>query len=202
MAGAGLAVGLGEDHIPFDVSRGAVTDIEVSLPLMESTGDVRPILRIDLTSPRVLTVPASDGQKRVAREPTFGQLLRAGLRTLGPLHRLYCDPLPDEVFHRVKAAAEGPPTRRVEFEVFRQQRFSNRSKERYEVVGVTGWSTGRCRVGWCRGRNGPVACTSAPTASPGPAVGRQGGDFPREPGSVAIQTDPRCGRAWLARQSG
>lgn len=138
VAGADLAIGLGEDHIPFDVERGDVTDSMVSLPSAEGDSRIIPILRVQLTSPLFLTETGPNRQKRAVLRPTFGQLVRAGLRTLGPLHRLYGEPLPDDVFHRVKEAAEAVPTLRTQFAEFRQERFSNRSKERYEVVGVTG----------------------------------------------------------------
>lgn len=141
VAGADLALGLGDDHIPFDVERGPVTDSEVSLAAdPPARGEGGENVRIALASPLFLTESTPDGRKRAVTQPTFGQLVRAGLRTLGPLHRLYGEPLPDDLFHGVKAAAEAVPTLRSAFAAFRQRRFSNRSKERYEVIGVTGWA--------------------------------------------------------------
>ena len=141
VAGADLAIGLGDDHIPFDVERGKVTDSVVSLVAdapARGNGGLR--IRLALTSPLFLTETFPDGRKRTVLEPTFGQLIRAGLRTLGPLHKLYGEAIPDDLFRRVKVAAEAVPTIRGEFAEFRQERFSNRSKDRYEVVGVIGWA--------------------------------------------------------------
>lgn len=100
------------------------------------------------TSPLFLTEAGPSRQKRAVLRPTFGQLLRAGLRTLGPLHRLDGEPLPDDVFHRVKEEAEGVPTVRGGVRRIPAGRFSNRSKERYEVVGVTGWAEFGPVPGW------------------------------------------------------
>ena len=141
VAGADLAIGLGDDHIPFDVTRtGASGDSVVSLPPPADNGDMVPRVRVTLTAPLFLNEATPDGRKRAVREPTFGQLMRAGLRTLGPLHRLYGEPLAEDVFHLVKVAAEAVPTIRTEFAEFRQERFSNRSKDRYDIFGVTGWA--------------------------------------------------------------
>ncbi len=140
VAGADLAIGLGDDHIPFDVDRGKATDSVVSLPAEGVAGEAIPSLRIDLASPLFLTETFPDGRKRTVLEPTFGQLVRAGLRALGPLHKLYGEAIPDDLFRRAKAAAEAVPTIRGEFAEFRQERFSNRSKDRYDMFGVTGWA--------------------------------------------------------------
>ena len=140
VAGADLAIGLGDDHIPFDVERGKVTDSVVSLAADGGSGEEGRQLRIVFTSPLFLSESTPDGRKRTVVEPTFGQLIRAGLRTLGPLHKLYGEAIPDDLFRRVKVAAEAVPTIRGEFAEFRQERFSNRSKDRYEVVGITGWT--------------------------------------------------------------
>lgn len=40
----------------------------------------------------------------------------------------------------MKATAESVPTVRAEFTEFQQGRFSNRTKERYDVAGVVGWA--------------------------------------------------------------
>ena len=139
VAGADLAIGLGEDHIPFDVARidSATFDIELLLPIVPTPGDVAAV-RVELTSPLFLTETDAGGRKRPLTGPTFGQLVRAGLRTLGPLHRLYGLPLPDGVFAAVKAAGANVPMIGSRFEEFRQGRFSNRTKDRYEMVGVIG----------------------------------------------------------------
>lgn len=139
VAGADLGLGLGTDHIPFDViPAGPPIDSTLSLP--EPAGDgVVSRVRVALTAPLFLTESALDRRKRLVGEPTFGQLLRAGLRTLGALHRLYGDPLPEAWFGAVKGAAEVVPTIRTRFTLFGQGRVSNRSKKRYELAGVVGW---------------------------------------------------------------
>ncbi len=139
VAGADLGLGLGGDHIPFDVAQvRPPTDTALSLP-EPAGGGVIPRVRVALTAPLFLAETGADRRKRVVREPTLGQLMRAGLRTLGALHRLYGDPLPEEWFKTVKAASEAVPTLRLGFAEFGQGRVSNRSKERYELAGVVGW---------------------------------------------------------------
>ncbi len=139
--GADLAIGLGDDHVLFDVEPGPDRTTEACLPL---SSDDRPgwssWARIDLTSPLFLQSSGTGKRKEVVRCPTFGELLRAALRLFGPLYRLYAEPLPEEVFGRVKAAAEAVGTLDAHFSDFGQRKWSNRSKERFELHGITGWA--------------------------------------------------------------
>jgi hypothetical protein len=67
--------------------------------------------------------------------------LRASLRTIGPLCRLYGRPLPDEVFRPLKELAGGVPTRSVSFGVCEQPKWSNRTEQHGMVRGVVGTGT-------------------------------------------------------------
>ncbi|OWK41138.1 hypothetical protein [Fimbriiglobus ruber] len=141
IGGADLAIGLGDDRILFDLEPGGGNaDRELTLPPGPGDEPPVPLVRVDLTSPLFLNETGADDHRRPVLRPTLAQLLRATLRTLGPLHRLYADPLPDAVFGAVKAAAAEVPTIRAEFHEFRQGRFSNRTKDRYEMVGAVGWA--------------------------------------------------------------
>jgi hypothetical protein len=139
LGGADLAIGLGDDHVLFDVEPGTDRQAEVHLPLgpADRPGSVA-WARVELTSPLFLQSSGPSGRKRVVERPTFGDLVRAGLRTLGPLHRLYGEPLPDDVFARVKMAAEGVPTIEAHFRDFGQRKWSHRQKEGFDLRGITG----------------------------------------------------------------
>ena len=141
IGGADLAIGLGEDHVLFDLETGEPDrKSTMHLPFeVDSSPDV-PTVRIELTAPLFLNEARSDGRKRPVLSPSFGQLLRAGLRVLGPLHKLYATPLPDSVFGRVKTAAEAVQTRRAEFHEYRQAKWSHRTKERLNLIGTIGWA--------------------------------------------------------------
>lgn len=61
IAGADVAIGLGEDHIPFDVERtGPATDHTVDLPASADTGG-RVTVRVTLTGPLFLSERIPDG---------------------------------------------------------------------------------------------------------------------------------------------
>jgi hypothetical protein len=139
LGGADLAIGLGDDHVLFDVEPGPDRQFEVRLPLdpAECPGWAAWV-RVELISPLFLQSSESEGRKRVVHQPTFGDLLRAGLRVFGPLHRLYAEALPEDVFARVKAAAEGVPTVEAHFRDFVQPKWSHRTKERFDLRGITG----------------------------------------------------------------
>lgn len=143
VGGADPMLGLGEDRVLFDVlpfDEPDRADI-VELPLAPTTVlEVVPVVRVVLTSPLILTASADGGRKRLIECPTFSDLIRAGLRVLGPLHRCYGVPLPDEVFGVVKRLAEGMRTVRAEFAVVGQPKSSHRTGDRWEVRGVVGWA--------------------------------------------------------------
>lgn len=142
VGGADLGLGLGDDHIPFDVLGDPSTDVRdvFHLPL-EPDGDATiQELTIRLTAPLMLMT--RDGTRKILNmQPTFGDLTRAALRILGPLHRLYGEPLPEHVFLRVKAAGESVPTVRTAFTGYTQPKWSHRTKEHFELRGIVGHAT-------------------------------------------------------------
>ena len=139
IAGADLGLGLGEEHIPFDVLESEIPDqlVEVQLPLEPISDKSLSTVEVKLTSPLFLNRRHGDNRATVL-EPTFGDLIRAGLRTLGPLHKLYGTSLPEEVFGRVKLAAELVPLRSCQLVPFEQGKWSNRSKQRFKLQGIVG----------------------------------------------------------------
>lgn len=144
IGGADLGLGLGEDHLPFDVLEQNEPDQRevVQLPLLATEEEDITEVEVELTSPLFLNQRQSDKRMPVF-DPTFADLLRAGLRTLGPLHKLYGQALPEEVFARIKTAAEQVPTVSVHLSQFQQQKWSHRSRERFVLHGVVGqWRFG------------------------------------------------------------
>lgn len=143
LGGADVAIGLGDDHVLFDVEAGRRADVEeeVNLPLEGMTAAASAAaVRVEFTAPLFLNETWADQRKHAVLQPSFGQLLRAGLRVLGPLHKLYAESLPETVFAAVKTAAETVPTLRSDFQAFRQAKFSHRTKERFDLHGVVGWA--------------------------------------------------------------
>lgn len=140
--GADPLLGLGEDRVLFDVLPSGEpdrTDAVVLPPDPAAVPGAVPVVRVVLTSPLILTARADGDRKQLVERPTFGELVRAGLRVLGPLHRCYGTALPDAAFGAVKELAEGVPLRRAEFAVVGQPKSSHRTGNRWEVRGVTGW---------------------------------------------------------------
>ena len=148
VGGADPMLGLGDDHILFDVlpptdpADAARTSV-VTLPTSptDAPGEVARA-RVQLTGPLFLNAPTRDGERRrPVTRPTFGDLMRASLRTFGPLFRCYSQPLPEDVFGRVKDAAEKVPALSARFHPFGQDRHSGRSGDRYAAEGVIGEGT-------------------------------------------------------------
>jgi hypothetical protein len=139
IGGADLGLGLGEDHIPFDVEPGTDEPGEVHLPLdaKEAPGTIASV-QVELTSPLFLSVERERGQKQLLTRPSFADLLRAGLRVLGPVHKLYAVALPEDVFARVKEAAMRVGTIEANYHEFRQGKWSNRTKARFDMHGIHG----------------------------------------------------------------
>ncbi|MBV9123672.1 MAG: hypothetical protein JO112_09975, partial [Planctomycetes bacterium] len=97
---------------------------QVVLPLdISPAGESLARVRVELTGPLLLRTGAPDGGRRLRTEPGFGDLLRASLRTLGPLFRLYGEGLPEEAFRPLKELAEGVPTVAARFRMFRQPKW-------------------------------------------------------------------------------
>jgi hypothetical protein len=142
VGGADPMLGLGEDQVLFDVlpcEKSDQTD-NVELPLDPGAvpGAV-PVVRVVLTSPLVLNSSTNGGRKWLVERPTLSDLIRAGLRVLGPLHRCYGTSLSDEVFGIVKRMAGSVPSQRANFAVMNQAKFSHRTGDRWDVRGVIGW---------------------------------------------------------------
>jgi hypothetical protein len=142
VGGADPQLGLGEDRVLFDVLPADAPDRTGAVELPTDPAVVPgmvPAVRVVLTGPLFLN--AADGdRKRLVERPTFADLIRAGLRVLGPLHKCYGEPLPDAAFGAVKRLAEGVPTTRAAFAVVGQPKSSHRTGDRWDVRGVAGWA--------------------------------------------------------------
>ena len=141
VGGADPMLGLGEDRVLFDVLPFEEPDrIEaVELPLdPAAVPGALPVVRVVLTSPLMLKASENGDRKRLVERPTFADLVRAGLRVLGPLHRCYGTALPDAVFGEVKRLAEGVPMLRGDFAQVGQPKSSHRTGDRWDVRGVAG----------------------------------------------------------------
>lgn len=110
-------------------SEEVVCEDRIRLPAKvdEMPGSV-PWVRVELTAPLILRGRDEAGRRVHLSEPTFADLLRASLRTLGHLFALYSKPLPAD-FAGLKAAAEDVPTIETRFTRFVQSRWSNRSRQ-------------------------------------------------------------------------
>jgi hypothetical protein len=145
LAQAGRTSGLGPDGVTFavelDSGSPAATWHDVVLPLDVSaeSGEMASV-KVELTGPLILRSGGPEG-RRLVTAPTFADLLRASLRTIGPLCRLYGRPLPDEVFRPLKDLSADVPTRSASFEEYEQPKWSNRSEQHGRVRGVLGWGT-------------------------------------------------------------
>lgn len=126
-------LGLGEERVLLQPVHDVVYqehDLELPVP----TFDV-PLawVRVRLTAPLSLMV-----KKELIRQPTFADLLRAGMRTLGLLCRCAGAPLPDAVFGQLKELAATVPTLDAHFVPFEQGRRSNRQQQEWDIRGMTG----------------------------------------------------------------
>lgn len=139
LGGADLAIGLGDDHVLFDLESGPEQQLEVRLPLRpaECRGWAAWV-RVELTTPLFLATRDTTKRKQRIAEPTFSDLLRASLRILGRLHRLYASPLPEQVFSQAKAAAAGVPVIHSQFTPMSQPKWSHRTKQRFDLQGICG----------------------------------------------------------------
>jgi hypothetical protein len=140
VGGADPMLGLGEDRVLFDVLPAIEPDHseQVVLPAdPASVAGLTPRVRVTLTGPLVLNASDADG-RHLTELPTFADLLRAGLRVLGPLFRCYGSALPEPAFARVKALAAEVPILRAEFRTATQVKSSHRTGDRWPVRGVIG----------------------------------------------------------------
>ncbi len=120
---------------PAAVQRDMVLPVDLSAEAGETAW-----VKVELISPLVLRAGGTEG-RRLVTAPTFADLLRASLRTLGPLCRLYGRPLPDEVFRPLKDLSAAVPTRSAAFRVYEQPKWSNRTEQHGVVRGVVGTAT-------------------------------------------------------------
>jgi hypothetical protein len=146
-AGADPNAGLGADRIPFDVLNPPAlepTERRHTVTLPTEVGDLLDTVdwvRVVLTSPLSVKTDDGSGRRRVTDEPTFGDLFRACQRTLGPLCRLFGEPILESAFADMKAAALAVPTIATAFQAFSQEKNSSRSGGRRDVEGITGEAT-------------------------------------------------------------
>ncbi len=145
LAEAGQASGFHPDGATFAVEpdpespAAAWRDLVLPVDLSAERGEME-WLKVELTSPLILRSGGPEG-RRLVTAPTFADLLRASLRTIGPLCRLYGRPLPDEVFRPLKELSGGVPTRSASFGTYEQPKWSNRSEQHGTVRGVYGSGT-------------------------------------------------------------
>lgn len=143
--------GLGADRVRFRLID-VPPHIEVRLapenfpPTADAVPGVVPRLGVGLTAPLFLNT-RSDGAARTAagrkssrrpvHAPSFVDLFRAALRTIGGFFATYAEPLPAD-FAALKQAAQR--VRMVDhcFETFRQPKSSSRTGHRFEITGCVG----------------------------------------------------------------
>jgi hypothetical protein len=138
--------GLGPDRVHFEIWPPAPPNSPaqwhtVELPSgPEQSGGVVPYVTVALTAPLFLRQQGPVGRGLVTR-PTFADLLRASLRTVGRLCAYYGQAISDAAFRRLKDAAAAVSTRSASFGMFRQRKWSNRSQQGAMMTGVTGAAT-------------------------------------------------------------
>lgn len=138
-AGLDSEHGLGPDHVTYEVLDSEDQDTReiVDLPLrVDSLSGTVPRLRVELLTLLALT-SSEGGGKRPITDPTFADLFRAGLRTLGQLTRLWGEPVPAD-FAGLKETSGTIRTVTTEYEWFGKRRASNRSGQATHIDGVTG----------------------------------------------------------------
>jgi CRISPR-associated endoribonuclease Cas6 len=142
-AGRDPAVGLDPDRTTFEVGlpeppapTAAWRAVEVPTDPLTEPGEVAWV-KVRLTAPLLLRAGAEDGRRLVA-QPSFADLLRGCLRTIGILFRLYGEPLPDAAFRPLKDLAAEVPTLARQFTVYRQPKWSRRSRQHALIEGVIG----------------------------------------------------------------
>jgi hypothetical protein len=142
-AGRDPRAGFDPDHATFAVERprdpvpGEVwRTLDLPTDPTDCPGTV-PWARVQMTSPLILR-PEGSHARQVLTHPCFADLLRASLRLLGSVSRLYAEPLPDAIFGALKELAMGVPTLRSDFGIVRQPKWSNRTRQGGIVAGAVG----------------------------------------------------------------
>lgn len=139
-AGADPSGGLDPDRTTFDLLEEGRREERwrVNLPLHPGAiPGVISMLKVELNSPLFLRSSEGGRGRRLIIAPSFGDLFRAGLRTLGRLHALYDKPLPAD-FASLKEAAMAVPTIALKYHPFYQPKVSNRSGMRGILHGIVG----------------------------------------------------------------
>ncbi|MCS6976379.1 MAG: CRISPR system precrRNA processing endoribonuclease RAMP protein Cas6 [Gemmatales bacterium] len=139
-AGADPDAGLGRDGICFEILERPATDRwhEVELPLScESHAPRFPDVEVRLTTPLFLRHQDHAGRRYMIHCPSFSDLFRAALRSLGRLYAIYDYPL-DADFAGLKAAADQVSFGYADFHPFQQVKTSTRSEQRGLLHGVLG----------------------------------------------------------------
>ncbi len=108
---------------------------EIELPSQPGAETIASV-RVRLTGPLFLR-NRDNGRRHHIAEPSFADLLRASLRTLGTLFALYDRPLPAD-FAALKQAALAVPMIRAGYTSFHQPHYSNRSRSNRPLHGVLG----------------------------------------------------------------
>lgn len=136
--------GLGPDHVAYELISSAKDGVYASrlvggdLPAtLDAVPGHVPRLGVVLTAPLFLRYKSQSGVRSAILRPTFADLLRASLRTLGALFALYEAPL-DVDFAALKAAAQRVQILDNCFAEFQQVRSSSRSGQRFDARGVVG----------------------------------------------------------------
>lgn len=130
--------GLGQEHVVFELGPYLLRQqFDVTLPEEFHEG-THHALRVCLTAPLFLRTRA-ERQRQWLRQPSFADLLRAGLRALGPLYQFYgAMPLPSPLFRRLKEASQHVTTLATQFEPFDQYKTSGRGHSRVQLKGLIG----------------------------------------------------------------
>jgi hypothetical protein len=145
---AGPRRGLGNDGVTFTVNENRAGCLgELGPADLPATPDALPgkvpRLGVGLTAPLFVTRPTGQQRpsghqkRRPVGRPSLADLLRAALRSVGQLFRVYGEPLAAD-FSALKGAAE--QVRLVDdcYEPFVQERYTSRGGQVYELQGVVG----------------------------------------------------------------
>lgn len=140
IGGADPGLGLGQDHVLFDVLPGDRPDRTVRLELTNPRAETAQVekVRVVFTSPLILKTRETGGPRRLITRPSLADLLR-GWESLAGLLAAIGSPLPAEWLAEVAELAAGIPTIRAELTTMRQSKSSHRTHEQWDEEGITGW---------------------------------------------------------------
>lgn len=135
-AGADPRRGFDPERTTFALGEQTESTDPIELPLALAAEQTVERVRVELTGPLFLRSTDDRGRRHIAC-PSFADLLRASLRTLGQLFSLYDRPLP-AAFADFKEAAQAVPLLVSDYVTFYQDRWSNRAQRSRPVHGVVG----------------------------------------------------------------